>query len=250
MIKLLDLIFPKIHDPFTGELHEGLTQTIEVNKATDTITRQFSNLPKFNISNKGDTIIIGFEPGYTDTHIQNYIGNYPDQNISKILILLNNLGYAPSVIEYQTVFGRELYRKKYTPSALRELMKEEEPLYLVLVFEAKYDTKIDPPELIYHITNSDFLDNIKKIGLKPKSLNKRAAHTERIYFSVDMASSNFLWDNLKYNIPKGKGVLLTIITKGLSNNFYNDPNFNKKGIYTYENIPSQNIIKYKQIVEK
>ena len=40
MIRLKDLIPNNIHDPFTGEIHEGLIQTVEINKALNIIKKQ------------------------------------------------------------------------------------------------------------------------------------------------------------------------------------------------------------------
>lgn len=249
MIKLRDLISTKIYDPFTGELSEGLIQTVEVPKAANIVRNQFNTLDSLTVVEKENTIIVGFRPKYLDQKIQNYLGSYPDKSISEVLVLLNNLGYSPSAIQYKVGESKEYSKIRYTPSLLRNLVKEEEPSQLLIVFEAKFDQTITPPDTLYHITNLSFVDSIKSIGLKPKTLSKRSTHTERIYFSLNRSSSDFLWINLKYNIPKGKGVLLTIDTKGLSNTFYNDPNFNGQGVYTYENIPPQNIIKYEPVIE-
>lgn len=249
MIKLKNLIPKNLNDPFTGELYEGLIQTINVDKALDIVLNHFENLPESDIINDGDSIIVGFKPNYTEDKIKNYIGNYPDPNISKILVLLNNLGYFPSMVKYELNNRGEQYDIKYNPSKFRDLILNEEPTYLIFFFEAKYDPIINPPQFIYHITDSKYIDSIKKIGLKPKSLNKRSNHSERIYFSLDENKSKVLWNNLKYDLPKGKGVLLVIDTINLNNTFYKDPNFKNMGIYTYENIPPQNIIKYEPITE-
>ncbi len=48
------------------------------------------------------------------------------------------------------------------------------------------------------------------------------------------------------HIPRGKGILLTINSKGLDS--YEDPNF-EDGVYTYQNIHPNNIIKIEPIDE-
>jgi hypothetical protein len=55
---------------------------------------------------------------------------------------------------------------------------------------------------------------------------------------------------MKMFIPKEKGILLTINTEGLNDTFYNDPNFQNKGVYTYNNISPQNIINVEPIKEQ
>ena len=46
-------------------------------------------------------IIVGFKPQYIDPKISNYLGQTYDPKISKLIQLLNNLGYFPSIIKYE-----------------------------------------------------------------------------------------------------------------------------------------------------
>jgi hypothetical protein len=249
MIKLIDILKGVFHDPFTGELSEGLIKTVEVDKAFEIIHKQFSNLPEADIVQDNKNIILGFAPNYLNDDLENYVGTYPDPNISNILTLLNNLGYFPASVEYELNNRAEQYKMKYSPSMFRELISDKQPTYLIFTFEAKYDPVVEVPRYLYHITDSKYLDKIKQIGLKPRALNKRSAHESRIYFSLDKKSSDYLWDKLKLHMGPGKGILLTIDTTNLEVTFYNDPNFDKLGVYTYSNIPPSSIIKYEPIIE-
>jgi hypothetical protein len=245
MIKLIDILKGAFHDPFTGELSEGLIKTVEVDKALDIIGKQFPTFDSFYEGNSG--IRIEFSPRYLNSPEQNYVGDLPDPNISKVLSLLNNLGYFPSNVQYDS--GRTSGQIKYSPSQFRDLIINQKPKYLSFIFEPKYDPVIKVPQYIYHITDSKYLDKIKQIGLKPRALNKRSAHESRIYFSLDKKSSDYLWNRLKLHMGPGNGILLTIDTTNLEAAFYNDPNFDKLGVYTYSNIPPSSIIKYEPITE-
>jgi predicted peptidase len=246
MIKLVDILKGTFHDPFTGEISEGLIKTVEVDKAIDIITKQF---PTFDTFYEGDSgIRIEFTPKYLNSKLQNYAGNYPDPNISKILTLLNNLGYFPTAVQYD-LGGNKGGQIKYDNSIFRDLILNQQPRYLSFIFEPKYDPVVEVPKYIYHITDNRYLDKIKQIGLKPRALNKRSTHESRIYFSLGKESSDALWSKLKLYIGTGKGVLLTVDTSNLDAVFYNDPNYDKLGVYTYNNIPPSSIIKYESITE-
>lgn len=248
-MKLIDILKGIIRDPFDGTIYEGLIQTVDIEKATDIIKKQFGNIKGADIVNSNNEIKIGFEPSYVDPKLERYSYGIKDPNISKIIQLTNNLGYFPSIVKYEK-FDNTFITQKFNNKLFREYLDENKPEFLVMIFEKKYDEKIDPPKFIYHITNEKFIPNIRKIGFKPKTLNKNSSHPDRIYFSINKDSSEQLWDNLKLYYEKNKGVLVTINTSKLKDvSFYNDPNFNKKGIYTYNNIPPESIITIEPIKE-
>jgi hypothetical protein len=248
-MKLIEILKGILRDPFNGEIYEGLIKTTELPQAMSILSRQLSNYPELDLVDNPRTneIIVGFKPEYLDSKSSKYTDQTYDPKISNLLKLVNNLGYFPSIVKFELNNQTEQYDMRYNPKDFRQLMDEQEPTYLIFVFEPKYDDVVTPPKYIYHITSAKFIDNIKTIGLKPKTLNKRATHPERIYFSIDKKSSDNLWKKMKYHI-KG-GILLTIDTEKLSNTFYNDPNFKNMGVYSYGNIPSTSIIKYEPITE-
>lgn len=249
MIKLIELLKGIIRDPFTGEIYEGLIKTVDIDKATEIITKQFGNLPGADIVNSDKEIKIGFEPQYSDLTVDKYSSTQLyDQNISKIIQLTNNLGYFPSVFGYEK--NNKIKTEKYSSSKLKQVMDEVEPEFLLLVFEKKYDEVIGAPKFVYHITDEKYLNKIKSTGLTPKTKSKLATHPERIYVALDKEDALDLWGKMKTFISSGKGVLLTIDTEKLDNTFYNDPNFQNKGVYTYNNIPPQSIINIEPIKEQ
>lgn len=249
MIKLIEILKGIIRDPFTGEIYEGLIKTINIDKATEIITKQFGNLPGADIVNSNKEIITGFEPQYLDSKTAKYTNNQTyDPNISKLIQLANNLGYFPSVFIYEK--NNETKVEKYSSTKLRQIMDEIEPDFLAFAFEKKYDEVVTTPKLVYHITDKKYLDKIKSIGLTPKTKSKLASHPERIYVSLNKDEALGLWKKMKVFIPKEQGILLTIDTNKLDNVFYNDPNFMNRGVYTYNNISPQSITNIEPIIEQ
>ena len=118
MIKLVDLLKGIIHDPFTGEIYEGLIKTVDIDKATQIITNAFKDLPGIDVVNSDKEIKVGFEPQYSDSVANKYSSiQLYDQNISKLLQLANNLGYFPSIFGYEKY--NETKVEKYSSSKLK-----------------------------------------------------------------------------------------------------------------------------------
>lgn len=248
-MKLIEILKGILRDPFNGEIYEGLIKTTKLSQAMDVLSRQLNNYPELDLVDnpKTNEIIVGFKPEYMDVKYSKYTDQTYDPKISNLLKLVNNLGYFPSIIKFELNNQPEQYNIRYNSKDFRQLIDEKEPTYLIFVFEPKYDDVIEPPNYVYHITDSKFIDNIKSIGLKPKTLSKRSSHPERIYFSLNKNANNKLWEKIKYHIKNG--ILLTIDTTELNNTFYSDPNFKNLGIYTYENISPSSIVKYEPIIE-
>lgn len=251
MIKLLNLLPTSFyHDPFSGELQEGLIRTVPIDQAMEIVERKVEEYPELDLLNDGNTIILGFKPTYSSDQFSKYAtGALGDPKISEVLLLANNLGYFPSVVKYELNNKAEQYTQKYNPAKFRDLILNEQPTYLIFEFEAKYDPIVEVPRFVYHITADKNIDKIKKIGLTPKTQGKRSTHPERIYVSLSKKDSDFLFNRLKYHFGKGQGIELVIDTATLKQTFYEDPNFKGRGVYTYTNIPPQAIIEYNALGE-
>lgn len=251
MIRLVDLLEGISRDPFTGELQEGLVKTVPIEQAMELLGREVEDYPELDFLNDGNTIILGFAPEYASEQSAKYAtGILPDPKISKVLALVNNLGYFPSAIKYELNNQAYQYTEKYSPSSFRDLILDKRPTYLIFLFEAKYDPVVEVPRYVYHLTTADRVDKIKRVGLTPKTQNKRSTHPERVYVSLSKKNSDFLFSRLKQHFGKNKGVELVIDTEQLNQLFYEDPNFKKQGVYTYKNIPPQAIVQYNVLEEK
>jgi uncharacterized protein (DUF736 family) len=249
-IKLIDILKDIVRNPFTGELLEGLIRTVPVDQAVKVIKKEIKNYPGAQINSEGDVIEVGFKPTYLSNMERNYINvNLPDFRLMDLLALTNNLGYSPSIIKYRLGSNPEQHSQVYTSKFLRDLILKEEPSYILFTLEAKYDPIVDVPKYVYHITSQKFINSIKKVGLKPKSLQKRSQHPERVYVAFSEEDLELLLKTLKYHFAKNQGVKLTINTDRLKGPFYKDPNFAGHGAYTYQNIPLEAIVEYIPIQE-
>lgn len=92
--------------------------------------------------------------------------------------------------------------------------------------------------ILYHITDSRFVNKILKYGLIPKHLDKRVTHPGRIYCLTTDNKNDIkilakeLHPNRRYTILK---IDLNLYQEQLQ--FYQDPAYSKYGVFTCENIP-------------
>lgn len=251
-----------VRDPFSGVLLEGLIKTIPPQKAEPIIKRMLSSKHdvidvKYNDDNR---FIISFnvnDESMEELAALNHYGGtwYSKQSlIQYILQLMNNLGYFPSyIIGYKWInsFNNNITALKYkfTNRNLKDAIDGDISIHVIsLMFEAKYESQSTYSDVMYHITNSNYIDRIKQIGLIPKAKNKQSTHPNRIYFSPTIENSDKLWNgSFKMNFAPNHGVRLKVNVKGLT--LYEDPNF-PDAVYTYQNVSPNRILDIKPIIEK
>lgn len=111
----------------------------------------------------------------------------------------------------------------------------------VILLEPKYDLELtETTDLIYHAAerNQEKISRIEKIGLIPKSGNKKSVHPERIYFGLSERASTFFGQRV-YG-PDGYVVFAIKTDKLLpGTRFFKDRNMTNHGIYTLSNIPPE-----------
>lgn len=188
-------------------------------------------------------------------------------NLEKIPLLLdfiNNYGYFPSFIYLELNNGMEnsfKYKDNFFKNFNYSNFKS-----IKIICEPKYGDIIEVNK-VYHVTPSPNLNNIFKVGLYPRMSNKISYTTSRIYFGYDpieteklavklynMLDTNYLNKSKEYkefkencniyclleiNIPtldefKKSNKYIKEVKEVIR--FYNDPNFNNKGCFTYNNI--------------
>lgn len=154
------------------------------------------------------------------------------------------LGWFPSLIADEN--GA---RKKFD---IRNIKKEENKDWFNIIFEKIRGSVAKPKITLFHVTPIERLDKIRKVGLTPRTNNKKSSHPERIYFSTSLSDARriapqlYAFENNKENLS-GTYVLLLVLLENLPSpiEFFNDPNFNR-GVYTTDNIPA----KYIRIIEE
>jgi hypothetical protein len=116
-----------------------------------------------------------------------------------------------------------------------------------LVFEQKTGTPIDYdkiPDIIYHITDTMYLDKILNMGLVPKSKSKKTYHPERIYLTKIKSQCNSLFNHPEFGIENP--VIFSIDKNKLEDKnifIYRDP-YLSDGVFVINNIPKDCIINY------
>ena len=153
-------------------------------------------------------------------------------NVDKLLVNVDNLcGWYSSVIN-------GLQTNQYYSSVLSAFKDGNEKVAIVL--ERRFDKDVDNAnDKAYHLTDAKYVPKILKIGLVPKTRNRKWKYPERIYLSRTKMGLYSLFDNPEFNEFE-QPVALEVDLKGLDIKLYRDPNFNG-GFYTLDNIPPSHI---------
>jgi len=223
-MKLLNLLFEIYKDEYELNLKEGLIKTTNIGKTLNILEKKYSS--KFNFIKKPFTFTI--KTFHTDM----------DTLKNGIIKDANTLGWFPSFIETEEYTGK--WNEKY--------FKEGE---IQIRFEAKYDEQIveNIPPILYHISPTQNIEKILKIGLVPKSRSKAAYHPDSVYLSKDLKNIEDLGEMFYQKTGIRDWTILKIKTDMIPGDYfklYKDPNFSQ-GYYTLNNIPPQAIEKTKDL---
>lgn len=232
-------------------LKEGLIKTNSIEATINAIDNFFSKIKiKYELSVNYDLNV--FDLKLLDVNFIQRI-EHTFESIDSMITKIN--GWFPSkcTIYKFTPHGKIF---SWNDNMYEYIIKNNENINEVIIrYEAKFD-KIHElkTNLIYHITNYDYIKDIVKIGLVPKAKNKLSMHPDRIYVTetINDAEKLFysmralIW-NTKFTNNKNqkseKFVLLEINLDKFDSKdiiIYNDPNY-KDGFYITKNIPPQAI---------
>lgn len=131
---------------------------------------------------------------------------------------------------------------------------------VVIIFESKFDDiDYDIPDKLYHLSIKEYDKKIKKHGLIPRSKSKLSSHLDRIYLCktyqdcLDLIPSMLFYysGERDHNIYRlGKKMFnkdITPVIYEIDNSdrsitkLYKDVNYEKKGLYSLENIDKNKI---------
>ena len=126
-----------------------------------------------------------------------------------------------------------------------------------VIFDAKYDIELFIDDFVgdyvYHISPRNKKEKILKFGLAPKSDNKMANYSSRIYLTYTMGGIDRLLTDPKFHPDSPEFVIFRIDVKELLRHrvvrFFEDPAYKDYGFYTYENIPPNYIEAEKEMKE-
>lgn len=225
---------------------EGLITTYSPNDTINILNNskiKFYNIRARRLPNSIDNKTIYNIVLYFDKGMKNVGREY----YNDIIHLLDVCGWFPSIIYTE---GEKINDINNSYELLKNYNKPFD-----IVFEAKFDIKVDDndlPDKLYHVTNLNNLSKINKNGLTPKNKIKVSYHPERVYFFDKSVIDNFdkiaqffyaLDDNNK------TFVLLEIDTNQLRSkiDFYYDGNTDLRAFYSLEPISPLLIKKIKEI---
>jgi hypothetical protein len=223
-MKLLNLLLEIYKKEYDLNLKEGLTKTTNIGKTLNILEKKY--LSKFIFTKSKNSFYIKT----FNTNINTLLNG--------IIKDANNLGWFPSFMETEEYTGK--WDKTY--------FKEGE---IKLRFEAKFDEEIIEkiPKILYHITPTQNVDKILKIGLVPKSRSKASYHPDRVYLSKGLEDIENLGEMFYQKTGIKNWTILKINTDLVPGDYlrlYTDPNY-ISGFYTLNNIPPQAIEKIKEI---
>lgn len=225
---------------------EGLITTYSPNDTINVLNNckiKFYNIRARRLPKSVDNKTIYNIVLYFDNGMKNIgSGYYYD-----IIHMLDACGWFPSIIYTEEEKINDIDNSY-------ELLKNYNKSFDI-IFEAKFDVKVDDndlPDKLYHVTTLNNLSKINKNGLTPKNKIKVSYHPERVYFFDKSVIDNFekiaqffydLDDNNK------TFVLLEIDTNQLRSkiDFYYDGNTDLRAFYSLEPISPLLIKKIKEI---
>ena len=234
-MNLLNILLEIYKDEYDLNLKEGLIKSTEVLKTVDILKRRYRDSILISTvdvygDNSSNKIYVTFYPGFTAKELDDFIRD------------ANAQGWFPSWIQSVE------YNGKYTDKIAKNIIESKKELEID--FEAKYDIKVDvTPKTLYHVTPTNKVDKILKVGLAPKSKEKASAHPER----VSVTSNENAAEKLAEPFYKKTGIrfwtILKIDTELIPDylKFYRDPNYPAYGMYTLNFIPPKAISVVKDI---
>jgi len=221
-MKLLDILLETYKEEYELNIQEGLIKTTNIGKTLNLLQKAF---PDFYIRKmKSNTFAIDAKELNQDT-------------LNKILQYADNLGWFPSWVVSSKYVGKYMPHK-FMPGSI--------------TFEAKFDEEVveNVPNTLYHLTPTQNVENILKIGLVPKSRSKASYHPERVYLGKSIESVESLAPQMYQRTGNKNFTILKIDTDMIPGGYlklYTDPNFSEEAYYTLNNIPPHTIKKLKEI---
>ena len=242
----------KYFKDYIDSINEGLIKTYPGNLVLKDILNSLRHL-HINVSGL-----------FENDKIKLTIYNFNTIQLNKIEHLFNHIdtfvinrgGWFPSSIIFDINGVEKL--EKYDYSKMLNL--HEYLTKLTIIYESKFDTEEkDIPKDLYHLTIKEYIKNINKIGLVPKSKSKLSSHMDRIYLCktyqdcVDLIPKMMLYytgeeDENIYKLSKklfNKDITPVIYEIDNSDNIIDklfiDINYGERGYYTLNNIPKNKI---------
>lgn len=248
----------KILDKTENQLNEGLIMTHDPYSSIIILDK--------HIRNKLESV--EFKTNYIEDkrRIESYIiHKFTTNELLSLFILINNLGYECKKLK-TIKFDKNINKNIQSPEIFsyldfkKDIMTKPEELVkysgLNLYLYAKFDTKVEHIDTLYHITKRQYNERIMSQGLVNKSNSQTGFHSERIYLSKTLKGINIYYDiiNGKYDffnketkekLNENEFIVYKIDVSNENLNFFKydlklqlfeDPEALSYAVYTYDNI--------------
>jgi len=166
-------------------------------------------------------------------------------------LFIDRFGWFPSMMVLENRHGKKnklSYNQEYLFSNQKYLET------ITIIFEPKSDKIENHKNIMYHLSIQEYVENVIKNGLVPKSKSKLSKHLDRIYLCDDISNCYKLIPKMKvdYMMKKSKNlkneindkyIIYEVNLKDLDIDVHNDPNY-IHGFFVVDNInPKRLIIK-------
>jgi len=238
-------MFIKNFKDYIESINEGLIKTHDGLKAIENTVTELNLL---GIKSQGS---------FKDNIISLIINDFFSIDSTQIEILFdllsakltNQFGWFPSsmdILSNNGIVNKMIYNEDYILINYKNIKKIE------ITYESKFNTLyLNQVDKLYHLTIKEYKNKINKIGLIPKSKNKKTYHTDRIYLCSELNDCKLLipqmkmyYSNEKINqmvILKNKQfrknteyIIYEVNNKDLNLKLYKDPRFKELGYYSYK----------------
>lgn len=206
---------PRKFKNYQDKLYESLTISYDIRKFADKLLREF---------NDQQLIHIQLDAYHNETLLYAYI---TDNNIhNKLQKLCDFYGYTISTYNFDKTQQCYIYviESNHSVEDVTDIVKNE------------------ANNIVYHITNKNYFNKIKKYGLYPQHKNKKTKHPDRIYLTLNLDDKQLI-DEL---YPDGNYLILEI---DLNKNSYPirlfvDDAYDEYGCFTKDHISPKAITIY------
>ena len=229
-------------------LFEGLTKSYNILQFKKYLIKKFPEIlnitpPHSNIDSKN----IKFNPNYNSITIT-VDNSITYSNLINLISTIENL-YGWEFYYIEGIENNKVIGKSFDISEF-DILDKSKYIEFDLTFTGKFTSECLNPKYIndlYHITNINKFNKIKKQGLVPKSSNKfikygiKSSNNKKIYLGVDLNSLIFDFEDI---IPKNETLILRISKNNVKELLRNDilhlfddgRNIENYAYFTYDNI--------------
>ena len=213
-------------------IYEGLIHSTSLTRTVDHLSQWSLIADTSEFKKSGDKILLMVGEQPTASEID---------NLEKMLLRLGWFISTGSIITPNNKEDTIVYNSEFWKNIHKNTLR-------VLQIEPKFVPELELYEhdTLYHVTSSQSVSKILKIGLCPRAKNKTSTHPDRVFLTKDEDDAVFLAETFrKLNDKYKNSTILEVDFTGACDNdtsirLFQDVNF-MFGVFTLSNIPPKYI---------